>query len=96
MWKALWHFVHREDVEATNNHGERQLRHAVRTREVSYGTKSPEGSRFIERTLTSVGTCRLQQRPVLPFLTRAVETWLRGEPAPSPLPSAAPAFLDTS
>ena len=90
QWKALWTFMHREDVPATNNHAERLLRHAVCMRKVSFGTKSPEGSRFIERILTAVTTLRLQNRPVLPFLTPAVESRLHGHSAPSLLPSAPP------
>ncbi|WP_095985607.1 IS66 family transposase [Cystobacter fuscus] len=88
--EALWTFMHREDVPATNNHAERLLRHIVCMRKVSFGTKSPEGSRFIERILTAVTTLRLQNRPVLPFLTHAVESWLHGHSAPSLLPSAYP------
>ncbi|WNG43759.1 IS66 family transposase [Archangium minus] len=90
QFKALWTFMHHEDVPATNNHAERLLRHAVCMRKVSFGTKSPEGSRFIERILTAVTTLRLQNRPVLPFLTRAVESWLHGHGAPSLLPSSLP------
>ncbi|OJH42364.1 DUF6444 domain-containing protein [Cystobacter ferrugineus] len=69
QWKALWTFMHRENVPTTNNHAERLPRHAVCMRKVSFGTRSPEGSRFIERILTTVTTLRLQNRPVLPFLT---------------------------
>jgi transposase len=90
LWKALWTFMRREDVPATNNHDERLLRHAVCMRKVSFGTKSPEGSRFIERALSTVTTLRLQNRPVLPFLTQAVEAWLHGQSAPSLLPPLAP------
>jgi transposase len=90
QWKALWTFMHREDVPATNNHAERLLRHAVCMRKVSFGTKSPEGSRFIERILTTVTTLRLQNRPVLPFLSQAVESCLHGHSAPSLLPSTPP------
>jgi transposase len=92
QWKALWTFMHRENVPATNNHAERLLRHAVCMRKVSFGTKSPEGSRFIERILSTVTTLRLQNRPVLPFLTQAVESWLHGHGAPSLLPSAPPSL----
>ncbi len=95
-WKALWTFMHREDVPATNNLDERLLRHAVCMRKVSFGTKSPEGSRFIERALSTVTTLRLQDRPVLPFLTRAVEAWLRGDAAPSLLPSPDPALYSAA
>ena len=90
LWKAPWTFMHHEDVPVTNNHDERLLRHAVRMREVSFGTKSPEGSRFIERILTTVTTLRLRDRPILAFLTQAVEARLREERPPSLLPSPAP------
>ena len=59
-------------------------------RKVSFGTKSPEGSRFIERALSTMTTLRLRNRPVLPFLTQAVEAWLHGQSAPSLLPPLAP------
>lgn len=90
LWKALWTFMKCEDVPATNNQDERLLRHAVCMRKVSFGTKSPEGSRFIERALSTLTTLRLQNRLVLPFLTQAVESWLRGQSAPSLLPPLAP------
>ena len=88
-------FNNHEDVPATNNHDERLLRHAVCMRKVSFGTQSPEGSRLIERILTTVTTLRLQERPIFAFLTQAVEARLRGERPPSLLPSPAP-VLQTS
>jgi transposase len=66
---ALWTFVRVEGVEPTNNAAERALRHAVCWRKTSYGTDSPAGSRFVERVLTAVATCRQQGRNVLDFLT---------------------------
>jgi hypothetical protein len=51
---ALWAFVHMEQVEPTNNRAERALRPAVCMRKGSFGTHSPEGSRYIERMLTAV------------------------------------------
>ena len=52
-------------AEPINNFGERTIRHAVMYRKTSFGTQSPEGSRFVERTLTTVATLRLQKRNVL-------------------------------
>jgi transposase len=66
---ALWTFARVEGVEPTNNAAERALRHAVCWRKTSYGTDSPTGSRFVERVLTAVATCRQQGRNVLDFLT---------------------------
>jgi transposase len=66
---ALYTFAAVEGVEPTNNAAERALRHAVCWRKTSYGTDSPGGSRFVERVLTVVATCRQQGRDVLEFLT---------------------------
>ena len=62
MEEGLWTFVRVEGVEPTNNAAERALRHAVIWRRISGGTDSAEGSRFVERMLTVVATCRQQRR----------------------------------
>ncbi|MFY0525202.1 IS66 family transposase [Archangium gephyra] len=83
---ALWAFVHMEEVEPTNNRAERALRPAVCMRKGSFGTHSPEGSRYIERMLTAVTTLKQQQRHVLDYLTEAMHAHLHGHAAPSLLP----------
>jgi transposase len=80
---ALWTFVHIEGVEPTNNVAERRIRHGVMWRKTSFGTDSPNGSRFAERILTIVTTLRIQKRNVLDYLTEACEAALHGRPAPS-------------
>lgn len=84
--QAMWTFVYVEGVEPTNNFGERLIRHSVMYRKTSFGTQSPEGSRFVERILTTVATCALQKRNVLEFLTEALHAYRCGLPAPSLLP----------
>jgi transposase len=69
---SLWTFTQREGVEPTNNAAERAVRHAVCWRKTSYGTDSERGSRFVERMLTVVASCRQQGRGVLDFLVQAV------------------------
>jgi transposase len=83
---ALWTFVCEEGVEPTNNRGERVVRRGVLWRKRSFGTDSPNGSRFVERILTVVATLRLQKRNVLDYVTAACEASLDGRPAPSLLP----------
>lgn len=83
---ALWTFVRLEGVEPTNNTAERAVRPGVLWRKGSFGTDSPRGSRFAERMMTTVATCKQQGRNVLDYVTSAVEASLRGEPAPSLLP----------
>jgi transposase len=83
---ALWTFAAVEGVEPTNNAAERALRHAVCWRKTSYGTDSEAGSRFVERVLTVVATCRQQGRDVLEFLTACCRASGQGSPAPALVP----------
>ena len=83
----LWTFVRVEGVEPTNNDAERALRHGVIYRKLSGGTDSESGSRFVERMLTVVATCRQQDINVLDYLTRCYQAHLDGQPAPSLLPA---------
>jgi transposase len=83
----LWRFVSVPRLEPTNNSAERALRHSVIWRRSSHGTQSDHGSRFVERILTVVETCRQQRRPVLAFLREALIAYRAGQPAPSLLPT---------
>lgn len=85
--EAMWTFVRVEGLEPTNNSSERAVRHGVLFRKVSGGTKSAEGSRFVERILSVHATLRLQRRPILSFLRDACAAHRRGGPAPSLLPA---------
>jgi hypothetical protein len=58
-------------------------RPAVLWRKGSFGSDSEAGSRFAERLLTVVASCRQQGRPLLAFLVARVEAALRGSPPPS-------------
>jgi transposase len=86
-WAALWTFARVDGVEPTNNVAERALRPAVLWRKGSFGSDSEGGSRFAERLLTVVATCRQQGRPLLDFLAAAAEAALQGTAAPSLLPA---------
>ena len=56
---------------------------AVLWRKGSFGSDSAAGSRFAERLLTVVATCRQQGRPLLDFLVTSDEGAIRGSPPPS-------------
>ena len=84
---SLWTFVWIEGIEPTNNDAERVLRHAVLWRKSSGGTDSEAGSRFVERMLSIVATCRQQNRNVLELLTARCAARLNGLTAPSLLPT---------
>src|SRR3954452_20872735 len=87
----LWTFVRVEGVEPTNNDAERALRHGVIYRKLSGGTDSEAGSRFVERMLSVVATCRQQDINVLDYLTRCYQAHLEGQVAPSLLPTTSTA-----
>jgi transposase len=87
----LWTFVRVEGVEPTNNDAERALRHGVIYRKLSGGTDSEAGSRFVERMLSVVATCRQQEINALDYLTRCYQARLDGKAAPSLLPTTSTA-----
>ena len=81
--EGLWTFARVQGIAPTNNVVERALRHAVIWRRISGGTDSVHGSRFVERMLTVVATCRQQGHNVLDYLTSCFEADRRGHALPS-------------
>lgn len=70
-------FVHEEGGDPTNNAAERALRTAVQWRKIMFGTRSDDGERAVERLLTIVRTCQLQQMNALVYLTAAIHAHRR-------------------
>jgi transposase len=85
----LWTFVRQAGVDPTSNAAERAIRPGVLWRKGSFGTHSPEGSRFVEAIMTVVATLKQQHRHVLDYLTAACEAPLPRKAAPSLLPTPA-------
>jgi transposase len=86
LWECLWAFTRVEGVEPTNNAAERALRHAVIWRRISGGTDGEAGSRFVERVLSVVATCRQRGINVLDYLSQCHRARLDGRPVPSLCP----------
>jgi len=80
---ALWTFARVEGVEPTNNFMERLVRLAVLWRRRSFGCNSVSGCRFVERILTVVQTCRLNDKNTLDYLAKAVAALRAGRACPS-------------
>jgi transposase len=91
MKEALWTFIHTVGMEPTNNIAERVLRKIVIWRKVCFGTWSTEGTLYLERVMTVVATCRLQNRSVFNFLRDAIQAHLSNSTPPSLLPIQASA-----
>ena len=83
-----WTFVRVEGIEPANDGAERALRHGAIYRELSGGTDSESGSRFVERMPSVVATCRQRGINLLDYLTGCCEAHLGGRPAPSLIPSS--------
>lgn len=84
---ALWTFIDKIGIEPTNNIAEQVLRKMVIWRKVSFGTWSVNGTLYLERVMTVVATCRLQNRSVYGFLRDAIQAHLGGKESPSLLPA---------
>lgn len=82
--RHLWTFAAVDGVVPDNNAAERALRHGVIWRKQSLGTASESGSRFVERMLSVVETCRRRGRDVAAYLTACFEAAGRGRVIPSP------------
>jgi transposase len=87
--QGLWTFVRHPEVAPTNHAAERAIRPGVLWRKGSFGTQRAEGSRFVEAMMTVGATRKQQHRNTLDYLTAACEATLRGEAAPSLLPTPA-------
>ena len=79
----LWTFAAVEGVPPHNNAAERALRHGVIWRRTSHGTDSESGSRYVERMLTVVATCRQRGRDVLGYLTDCLRARNHGAASPT-------------
>jgi transposase len=84
--EALWKFIDKKGIEPTNNIAERVLRKIVIWRKVCFGTWSENGTRYLERAMTVVATCRLQERSVFKFFCDSMQAYLNGKKPPSLLP----------
>jgi transposase len=84
--ERLFTFLEAAGVEPTNNTAERALRIAVQMRKIFFGNRSAKGELAIARLLTISQTCSKQGHNVLAYLSAAILSHRRRQPAPSLLP----------
>jgi transposase len=65
-------FVNDPEIEPTNNGTEREIRHTVIDRRITYGTRGSAGMRWCERIWTTIATCKKQKRNVLEFIHNTI------------------------
>lgn len=84
-WDAVVAFVKNPQLPPTNNEAERALRHAVIARRISFGTRTPEGSRAYAALLSVIETCRLRNQDPWTYIAQTIALARKGI-TPSPIP----------
>jgi hypothetical protein len=88
-WDAVVAFVKNPNLPPTNNDAERALRHAVISRRISFGTRTPEGSRAYAALLSVIETCRRRNQDPWAYIAQTIANARKGiSPLPIPAPSA--------
>jgi transposase len=81
-------FITTPGIEPTNNLAEQAIRFVVIDRQITQGSRSETGRRWLERIGTIIATCTQQGRSVFDFLLEAVRADFQGEPAPTLIPDS--------
>jgi transposase len=84
-WKIILRQLGEPHLPLTNNAAEQILRHWVIYRRVSYGTRSPGGSRAFALLASVIETCRLRKASSWRYLATVIDTARKGLALP-PLP----------
>lgn len=87
-WDAIFRILAHPHMPLTNNEAERALRHWVILRRISYGTRTPQGSRVFALLASVIETCRKRQISPWNYLAHVISERRRGHDAP-PIPAAA-------
>ncbi len=86
-WEAIFRVLAHPHLPLTNNEAERALRHWVILRRISYGTRTPQGSRAFALLASIIDTCRKRQASPWRYLAEVIDRRRRGEQVPL-LPAA--------
>lgn len=88
-WDAVVAFVKNPDLPPTNNDAEQVLRHAVISRGISFGTRTPEGSRVYAALLSVIETCHRRSVDPWAYIAQTIALGRKGiAPVAIPLPVA--------
>lgn len=91
-WDAVVAFVKNPGLPPTNNDAERALRHAVISRRICFGTRTPEGSRAYAALLSVIETCHRRSVDPWAYITQTIALGRKGTaPVAIPLPVASAA-----
>lgn len=82
-WEAIFRVLAHPHLPLTNNEAERALRHWVILRRITYGTRTPQGSRAFALLASIIDTCRKRQACPWRYLAEVIDRGRRGHPLPS-------------
>jgi len=77
-WDAVVAFVKNPALPPTNKEAERVLRHAVISRRISFGTRTPEGSLAYAALLSVIETCRLREQDPWEYISQTITLGRKG------------------
>ena len=88
-WEVIVRPLTDPRLALTNSAAERQLRHYVIARRISYGTRTLVGSHSVALLASVIDTCRLRCASAADLLARAIHAARLGLPAPAlaPIPA---------
>lgn len=88
-WDVIVRPLEDPRLPLTNNAAERQLRHYVIARRISYGTRTPVGSHSVALLASIIDTCRLRCASATDLLARTIHAARMGLRVPDlpPIPS---------
>lgn len=90
-WDAIFRVLDYPHLQLTNNEAERALRPWVILRRITYGTRTPQGSRALAGLAGIVETCRRRRASPLRYLQQVIAAGRQGHDMPPlpPIPQAA-------
>jgi hypothetical protein len=83
-WDTVVAFVKNPGLPATNNEAERALRWAVIFRNITFGTRTSEGSRSYAAQISVIETCRLRSVDPWNYIAKTIAQGRKGL-APPPI-----------
>jgi transposase len=81
-WEAIFRVLEHPHLPLTNNEAERALRHWVIWRRISYGTRTPVGSKSFALLASVIDTCRRRNASPWPYLAQVIAAGRRGLDVP--------------
>lgn len=88
-WNTFWIVLEHPELPLTNNLAERALRHWVIARRISYGTRTPQGSRAFTVLASIIETCRQRGHLPWPYIAAALRLRRHGNAVPVLPPAVA-------